>query len=520
MIDKSLFKPMARISDLKELVDNAAKKYGEKTAYKTKVKNNIECKTFIDLKNDSNAFSNAVSSLGIKGNHIAVIGASSYKWIVTYFGTVNSNSVIVPIDKELPSAEICKLIKRADVVAVVFDKLTYNSIQSLITETDNDIKYFISLDNEDNDGNILSFDKLIQNNYGENNEIIDNEKMSTILFTSGTTGESKGVMLTHKSLCDNVTCLEMNINPESVILSVLPIHHAYCFTCDILLGIFLGITVCFNDSIMRIAKNLSVFKPTIMLLVPMIIESLAFKLNELAKENPQAPKPVLAQMVFGGNLTTIFSGGAYLNPKLVDVYSEFGIELLQGYGMTESSPRIACNMHGYSKKESIGAVVPGCEVKILDGEICAKSDSVMLGYYKNPTATSETLIDGWLHTGDLGYLDEDNFLYITGRKKNLIILSNGENVSPEELENYFNGFYLAKELLVYSENNVITVEVFPNTDIADAMGITDIKSVIEQKVNEINKDLPLYKRINAIKLRNTEFEKTASKKIKRKYCNL
>ncbi len=516
MIDSGIaVRPMPPIEDIKALIDRAAADFGDNSAYQYRHKKEIITKSFIDVKNDTEKFSNIVKKLGLLEKHIAVIGATSYEWLITYYGTVSSNSVIVPIDKELPPAEVTDLLDRADVSAVVFDENYLDSITPSI-ESSEKVKYFISMQAEEDDGEILSFGRLMEESEPGFSCVIDREKATAILFTSGTTGKSKGVMLSHKSLCDNVTCIDMNVPSGLTVLSVLPVHHAYCFTCDFLCGLYLGETLCFNDTIMHLAKNLQVFKPDIMLLVPMIIESVYYKINEAAKANPNAPKAALAQGFFGGRLKTIFSGGAYLNPKLIAAYREFGIELLQGYGMTECSPRIACNIRGRSKDDSVGNIVCGCDVKITDGEICVKSDSVMLGYYGNPGETASTLKDGYLYTGDMGYVDDDNFLYITGRKKNLIILANGENVSPEQLENYFSGCLLAKELMVYSDNGVITAEIYPNYEFAAVSGIDDINAALTQKTDEINQGLPLYMRINSVKIRECEFDKTASGKIKRK----
>lgn len=516
MIDKSLIKTMKRYDNLKELVNSAAELYGEQDAYRFKCKKDIVSKSFLDLKADSQAFSNFLNNESLIGKHIAVIGASSYEWVVTYFGTVNSNSVIVPIDKELPADDITELLNRADVSALVYDNLIEDRLETIIKSCEN-IQYFISMNDKTERDGILAFSKIISEYQGAFDVKIDSKKMCTILFTSGTTGKSKGVMLSHTSLIDNATCLDMGETRGSITLSVLPIHHVYCFTCDILIGLAIGATVCFNDSIMRLVKNISIFKPNIILLVPMIIESIVYRLNEAVKANPSVPKPMLAQSVFGPQLRTIYSGGAYLNPKLIDALREFGIELLQGYGMTEFSPRICNNLRGCSKNDSVGFAIPGAEVKIDNGEIVAKGKSMMLGYYKDEKATSEAIVDGWLRTGDLGRIDDDGFVYITGRKKNLIILANGENVSPEELENKFNGWLLAKELMIYSEDNHITIEVFPNADFIEKAGIADVKAAVNSKVDEINAQLPLYKRIVNVKIRETEFEKTASNKIKRKY---
>ena len=362
-----------------------------------------------------------------------------------------------------------------------------------------------------------SFAQLMSENEGEFDVEIDSEKMSSILFTSGTTGRSKGVMLSQQSLMDNATCMDMGEPVGTVSLSVLPIHHAYCFTCDILACLCAGATICFNDSIMRLVKNLNIFNPHIILLVPMIIQTISYQLSELSAQHPEVPKAMLAKKVFGTSLHTIYSGGAYLNPALIDEFAQYGIELIQGYGMTEFSPRIAANVRGYVKKESVGVVSPGAEVKIEDGEILVKGKSRMIGYYKDEEETSKALSGEWLRTGDLGYIDEDNYLFITGRKKNLIILANGEKVSPEELENKYNGWLLAKELMVYSEDGKIIAEMFPNEDFVKLKGITNVEEVFAKKTDEINAELPLYKRIVKTIVRSSEFDKTASGKIKRKH---
>lgn len=509
-------KPTKRYANLKELINDTAKLYGERDAYRYKQGKEITSKTYNDLRADSMSFSNILKNLGLLGKHIAVIGATSYEWILTYFGTVNSNGVIVPIDKELPAEDIAELLKRADVAALVYDKVLSDRIESISAACPN-IEYYIDMTLSEKHGDTLSFSELLENNRGDFDVEIDNEKMCTILFTSGTTGVSKGVMLNHAALADNATCMYTGEPVGTVSLSVLPIHHAYCFTCDVLACLCGGVTSCFNDSIMRIVKNIHIFKPTIILLVPMIIESLYYKLCELTSANPNVPKQLIAKQVFGDSLHTIYSGGAYLNPKLIDAFDEFGIELIQGYGMTEFAPRISVNVRGHIKKESVGALIPGCEAKILDGEILVKGKSMMLGYYKDEEETNKTIVDGWLKTGDLGYIDEEGFLFITGRKKNLIILANGENVSPEELENKFNGWLVAKELMVYSNDGKIVVEIFPNEDYTKLAGITDVKLALDKKVEEINNDLPLYKRISNAVVRTEEFEKTASGKIKRKY---
>ena len=314
---------------------------------------------------------------------------------------------------------------------------------------------------------------------------------------------------------DNVMCCDNESTPEDVILTVLPIHHVYCFTCDILLSLRYGNTVCVNDSLMKVAQNLKLFKPTIILLVPMIISAIYKQIKSVSKSMPLIPMKVIAKKAFGGRLKVMYSGGAYLNPELITAFEKMGITIAQGYGMTECSPRITTGDLTRKSAGDVGTVVKGCEVRIVDGEITVKSHSVMQGYYKDEVSTAETLKDGWLYTGDLGYADDQNRLFITGRKKNLISLSNGENVSPEELENKVEAAQMAQEAMVYPEEEVLTLELYLGTVLYKNMSEEDTVKAIKKKVAEINKSLPSSKSIRRIRIRKEEFEKTTSRKIKR-----
>ena len=299
-------------------------------------------------------------------------------------------------------------------------------------------------------------------------------------------------------------------------MTVLPINHVFCFTMDILKGIYCGLCICINDSMIRVSKNLKLFKPEIMCLVPMVIEGLY---NKLIDGSVILPKKLVAKAALGGNLKKIFSGGAYLNPKFIDGFKEFGIDIIQGYGMTECSPVISTNLPGKIKKESVGQLISNCEAKIIDEGIYVKGSSVMMGYYKMPKETEETLIDGYLKTGDLGYIDDDNYIYITGRRKNLIILANGENVSPEEIENELTINRMVKEIIVSEESNRIKAEIFPNYDYLSKKKIKNVEEEIKSIIDRYNAETPIYKRITTLKIRETEFDKTTSKKIKREYVN-
>ena len=500
---------------MKDIIRYGAEQYGQQDAFRYKVKKEIHSKTYCQLKEDSEAFSRGLESLGMLGKHVAVIGATSYFWVTAYFGTANSGGVVVPIDAGLPAEDVCSLLNRADVSVLVYDG-TRADVAEKAMEKCPELRFMISMEAKEDakDGPIpvLSFETFLAEHRGSFDIELDPDKMCAILFTSGTTGISKGVMLSHRNLTDNAACVEINLPAGTVSMTLLPIHHAYCFTMDILKGLSIGITICINDSIMHVSRNMKLFKPEIVLLVPLVIKSIYGKLKDAPKI---LPKPLVAKEAFGGRLKIICSGGAYLDPELINGLQEYGFTVLQGYGMTECSPVISTNPEGANKIGSVGKLLSNCEAKIVDEEIWVRGSSVMLGYYKMPEETARTLTDGWLHTGDLGYIDEDNYLYITGRKKNLIILENGENVSPEELENLLYKDPLVKEALVREHDFVIEAEIFPDEEYAKKKKIRDMQSRLQELIDSVNEGQPPYKKIRSLKVRDQEFEKTSSKKIKR-----
>lgn len=498
-------------STIYEILKHTVEKYGEEDAIRYKAgKDIIETKTYSQLKKDSEAFSSALSKLGELGHHIAITGRTSYEWIAAYFGIVNSGSIAVPLDVSLPAEEMCELIDRADASVFVADEMRAD-VCKLIEKRCPKVKYVISMQKTESEENSLSFWQLIREADNWEEHTPEPDALCTILFTSGTTGKSKGVMLSQRNLAENATCLDMKIPERTVILSVLPIHHAYCLSMDILKGISLGSVICINDSLMRIAKNMKRFEPDMILMVPLMLETIAKKLEDTS----MLPAKLIKKKVFGKNLHTICSGGAYLNPELIDLYEKYGIRIQQGYGMTECSPVISTNLSWNIRKDSVGQLMPNCEAKVVDEELWVRGSSVMMGYYQMPEETKEALVDGWLRTGDLGYVDEERFVYLTGRKKNLIITKNGENVSPEELENKIGSARLVQEILVREAEGMIEAEIFPDMEYAGKKRIRDVAASLQQIIDEYNREAPTYKRVAHLKLRDTEFEKTPSKKIKR-----
>lgn len=499
------------VKNLRDLIERASACYGAKTFIKEKAGKDIVEKSFDDMLNNSKSVSNYLISNNDGKIHAAVIGPTSYAYLISYFGTVSSGNVIVPLDAQLSCPDICELLQRAD-VSVFFYDARYAPMLPAIKQACPAIKNYVCLQATEEGENVPA----ILSQYAPAEELpeITPETLASIVYTSGTTGKSKGVMLSHGNFADNTFCRDNESNMEDVTLTVLPIHHIYCFTCDILLGLRYGTTVCINDSMMRIAMNLKLFQPTIILLVPMIAETILKQIKAACAAKPEIPPQMIAQAVFGGRLKGIYSGGAYLAPEIIQEYAKLGIPMAQGYGMTECSPRISNSAIGDENYGDVGVIVTGCQVKIEDGEICVQSPSVMQGYYKDPEETAKTIIDGWLHTGDLGYV-ENNRVFITGRKKNLIILSNGENVSPEELENKFAGNDMIAEVLVYAEEGYITAEILPNPEYFKDKDKAAVAEALNELIKQINTTVTSSKTIRRIRLRDKEFEKTTSKKIRR-----
>lgn len=498
---------------IKELIVTSAQKYGSHDAIRYKIsKNETESKTYNELKEDSERFSNVLSGLGLVGEHISLVGLTSYRWLVAFFGIVNSGSVCVPLDVALPAPELLELVNRSDSTCILVDEIRPDILAAAKASCPG-LKYIISLQTPESSADILSFDEILKKENPGFDCNVSPEDLCVIMFTSGTTGKSKGVMLSHENLAGNATSFDMNLGENNVSLSVLPIHHAYCLGADILKTMDKGTTICINDNLMRVAKNIKLFQPDIMLLVPLIIETMGKQIMDaMAKGIPAA---ALKSEIFGDNLRYIMSGGAYLDSKYIDVFHEVGVDILQGYGMTECSPIISTNVHWDIRKDSVGKLLPDYEAKVVDGEIMVKGPSVMQGYYKMEQETKEALEpDGWLHTGDLGYI-EDGYIYLTGRKKNLIITRNGENVSPEELENALSKNRIVKEIIVREHEGAIQAEIFPDAEYATNYGISDIKATIQAAIDELNAINPPYKRIVSLIVRDEEFPKTTSKKIKR-----
>lgn len=548
------------ITDLKDMLAQSVSLYGDKDIFLIKETRgepytNISYKRFND---DINAIGTAIIDLGIENTRVAIIGESRYEWYITYMATVNGTGIVVPLDKELPPQEIANLIQRAHCNVIVFSESKAKDIEGIKSQIP-EIKYFIGMDVALDNGNELSFSRLLQ----KGNElirsgdrrfldvVIDPEIMRIILFTSGTTSDSKAVMLSHTNIASNLMgmCSMLYIGPGDIFLSVLPLHHTYECTCGFLCQLYRGSTIAQCEGLRYIVKNMQECKVTTMNVVPLMIESFYRKI--FSKENMSKLKKAIAisntlrkvgidvrgilfkrvHEAFGGHLKMLISGGAPVDPKILKDMQDIGIHALQGYGLTECSPIIALNRDIYYKNASAGMVMTGVDIKIIDidengnGEIIAKGKNIMLGYYENEEATKASIIDGYFHTGDIGYIDKDKFVFITGRKKNVIITKNGKNIFPEEIETLLTREQHIKEALVYGKaeddgDTSVSAEIFPDYEtVKDTLGenYTDemVFNLIGDEIKKVNNMLVSYKHIKNHHIRNAEFEKTTSKKIKR-----
>lgn len=496
------------VKTLQDLVRESAGEYGGRIYLREKNGDKINDTSFSTFYRNTLRVSSFIKKLS-SGSvvHAGIVGLKSSAYITCYFGVTNSGNVIVPLDAQLSPEDLTDNLNRSDSSVLFFDK-RFMPVIDEIKKNCTSVGTYICL--QDNDNGYTSFSDIISEYKETEEESISHTLCASIVYTSGTTGKSKGVMLSHANLIDNTMCEDNESTPDDSLLSVLPVHHVYCLTCDILLSLRYGSTVCINDSIMRIPQNLKLFQPTTMLLVPMIAETIYKKIRAAHEANPEVPVHTIARSVFGERMKIIYSGGAYLSPETAKAFIDMGVPIAQGYGMTECSPRISTGSLKNITVGDVGKIVNGCEVKIVEGEIWAKSPSVMMGYYKDKQATDEVITeDGWLKTGDLGYV-KDNRIYITGRKKNLIILSNGENVSPEEIENKFAGVEWVSEILVYDDNGVITAEIFPDPEFKG-----DVETSFREHAKNINRTLSSAKSVRKLRIRDCEFEKTTSKKIKR-----
>lgn len=565
---------MIELSSLYGLYERGAKNYGAHPIFRfNRVKEEMVTVNYDEYLTFLQKMTLAMGELGVKDSKVIVLGETSVQWITTYLSTVTAGGVIVPLDTGILEDEMINFINLSEAKIVVYSK----TFEKLFTERGSELKtveMFIETDKATftltteepyeagrytTFNNILALGEYLYSNLGEDGFVLpaqDVEKMSVLLFTSGTTGTSKGVMLSQKNICAVMKGIEPTLSiltKEDSVLSVLPIHHTYEMSAGILAPTLYGITINISDGIKYVSKNMKQFKPTVMTLVPLFVATLyktimksvqkqgkektlkrGIKIsNLLLKFRVDLRKKLFAQVLeaLGGRLKYFIVGGAALNPELVDNFKNLGIHISQGYGITECAPLISVISLTDYNPASCGKAMPGMQVMIdkenpddVTGEIVVKGDNVMLGYYNAPELTEEVISNGWFRTGDYGYVDKKGYIYITGRKKNIIIASNGKNVFPEEIEEYIGEIELVEEVVVVGREGekkgdveIVAIAV-PNQEECEAAGLTEedaIYNAIYERINEVNKKLVAYKHVNKVEIRNEPFEKTAAKKIKR-----
>ena len=514
------------IKNLQEMVSYCAEVYNTKTAFHYLNKSREITVSYKSFFEDVAALCNYFIKCGYNRTHIALLGENSYEWLVSFFAIVNSNNVVIPLDKELDAKDINKLIIRSDSTVLIHsdnytDEAEYNKQIKLINMKK--LAKIIS-DNKTDICTDLSFYKSIK---------IDDNAMCAVFYTSGTTSEPKGVMLSHKNIALDAVYTNMNSTvPDSSIL-VLPLHHTYSTILAISVPMLVGSSVFINKNMRTLMSDILFCKPKYIAVVPLMLEIFYKKITEGLKSNGKEEtirklvkisnfsnklgidlrKKFFSKIIeaFGGRLELLAVGGAPINPNTVKALTEFGIQVLSGYGTTECSPIVSSVRNRHYKPDSVGYVIPNVKARIVDGEIQISGDIVFSGYYKDQTAT-EAVFDGeWYKTGDLGSI-ENGFLFIKGRCKNLIVLSNGENISPEGIEAVLQeNIPDIEEVLVYCENDKIVADIYISSLSAE------LKGDIIKAVDMINKSFPSYKQISNIFFREKEFEKTTTKKIKRNY---
>ena len=560
-MDKRIYDYL-EITDLKDMLNKTRKLYGERPAYKIKIENGkYEIFTHNEIREMIDALGTSLINLGLKGKRIAVIGENRYEWEIAYLSIVCGTGIVVPLDKSLPENELKELIERSEIEAIFYSKKYEESIKKIRYSHKNKLKHLISMDLNIHPEGIYSQKELIETgkklidkgNREFINAEINAEEMSIMLFTSGTTSKSKVVALSHKNICSNLMDIGsiIDVTSEDVLLSILPIHHVFECTVGFLFSLYKGAQTVFCDGLRHVVENLKEYRVTVMACVPAIYERIFMmirkqiekqeKLQEVLENEEkyknssmEKRKEVFKEIhnIIGGKVKLFISGAAALDPKIEEKYRLLGINIVQGYGLTETSPVVAIGTNKYYKIGSIGKTVPSVEAKIVNandegiGELVVKGPSIMLGYFNNKKATNEAIKDEWFYTGDLARIDEEGYIYICGRKKSVIVLKNGKNIFPEEMENLVNKIEGVEESFIFGkkqsedENDIkINVKIVFNREIIkDVYKVeTDekIHDVLASKIKEINKTMPKYKAIRGMILTEEPLIKTTTNKIKR-----
>lgn len=554
-------KEVQEFNNIKEIIYNSAKKYKDHIAFTIKHQNGKEIeyenKTYPDVLNDINTLGKALYDLGAKGKRVAIIGKNRYEWVIAHLANLLGGIVSVPLDKDLQIEELESSLIRSKADYIVFDSKVTEKMQEIRNNNKTNLKEFICMDKKEgflSIAELLEKGKKIENDEYVKNEI-DNDAMGILLFTSGTTSKSKAVMLSQKNIASNIYAMQIceDIRDTDTNIAFLPFHHIFGSTCMVMM-IASGVKTVFPDGLRYIKNNLNEYKVTIFVGVPILVEAIYKTImkeiekqgktklikavikfsNALLKIHIDLRRKLFKQVInaLGGELRFVISGGAPADAKISKGFNELGIKTVQGYGLTETSPVIAAEDDNHMKNGSIGIPMCNVELEVVNkdeegiGEIRVKGPNVMLGYYEMPEETAKVLKDGWFYTGDLGYVDNEGYIYITGRSKSLIVLKNGKKVFPEELETIINRLELVSESMVFGlpdkqdKNDVkLSVKIVYDKEIVKEKypekTEEEVYQIIWQQVKEINKGFPRYKHIQNMILTDKELIKTSTKKVKR-----
>lgn len=506
---------------MRELIETQAQKYGEKTFIKFIKDKQVNEKSYLDLRNDSLCVCRYIRSLSERKMHVAVIGKTNYDYIACIAGVLMSGSIVIPLAHDISGKEAADILNRADADVLIYDN-NFKPNAQYVKNHCRRIEFYKDITDSDDFQRIYS-------DYSESSEYarlsdfkVDKDECCIIIFTSGTTGVKNGVMLSSNALIGNITYNDYYpiFKEGESALSVLPMNHVYCFSGDFIKNLKDGITLCLNENISDLRNNLLTFRPHSMRVVPMIAAHLLQRIKMQCSRNPDMTKQEAAESVLGDNLKWLISGGAYLNPEIVSEFSEYGIMIRQGYGMTEAGCRISVPDVRVSEK-SVGRVIDICKVRIRDGEIQVDTPTKMLGYYKKDDETKNAFTDdGWLKTGDIGEVTDDGQLYITGRVKNLIILSNGENVSPEAIEKKLNAFPIIDESMIFSKDDMLYASIYPNSDYVHINNISNVSREIEKIIDSVNLTAKPSHYLSGFELRKEPLPRTQTGKLKRNNVSL
>lgn len=557
------------IKTLKEMLQMLKEKYPDGVAFKYRndPRSDIISKTFPEFANDVNALGSALSELGLMGSNIAILGENRYEWVVSYLAATNGLGVAVPLDKMLPPNELEGMLERGEVDALVYSNSYKETIEALDKDKIN-LKALINMnpssskekDLEENAYSIPALieqgKQLLESGYTEYlDAVIDPEALSVLIFTSGTSASSKAVMLSHKNICSDIMALGggVRFEPGNTVVSILPLSHTFENTTGLLFPLYLGLTVCISDGLRYFPNNLKEYKPICLIGVPLVFDKFKSKiLDEIKKKGMEKKAKALMKIAnflsrigidlrrklfkkllepFGGDLKVIVTGGAAMEIETIKFYESIGVKVYQGYGLTETAPVVAGGSDFVRKTGTCGNPLTNIKIAIANadangcGELVIKGDNVMLGYWKDPEATNEAIVDGWFRTGDLGHIDRRGLIKVTGRLKSMIVLNNGKKVFPEEVENHINKIPYVKESLVWGEAlNDGNVEicakiVLDKETIAEAVKCPEdenaVRKFLDNAIKEVNKLMPVYKTIRYYVFGYEELIKTTSMKIKR-----